>query len=71
MNWMQIITLLLKLWPIIEKIINAIEGRENKAIATDRAIAAIVRVATTGGGDEVMVKDDALLAAVEAVNNVA
>ncbi len=71
MNWLEIIRLLVLLWPIIEKIINAIEGEGDKVKATDQAIAAVVRVATTGGGDKAEVKNFALVAAVKAINNVA
>ncbi len=70
MNWLEIIRLLVVLWPIIEKIINAIDGDANKAKATDQAIAAVVQVATTSTA-KATVRSNALFAAVEAVNNVA
>lgn len=66
MNWLEIIRLLVVLWPIIEQIIAAIDGKENKAKATDSAIAAIVQVATL---DKSMVdrEDLALVAVIRAV----
>lgn len=44
MNWLEIIRLLVVLWPIIEKIIDAIDGDDNKNNARIEAIAAIVEV---------------------------
>lgn len=70
MNWLEIIRLLVLLWPILERIIAAIEGEENKAKATSEAIAAVVQVATAKEVASASVKSDAIVAAVKAVNNV-
>lgn len=70
MNWLEIIRLLVVLWPIIERIIAAIDGAENKAKATDEAIAAVVQVATSKVA-KANIRNGALVAAVKAVNNIA
>ena len=46
MSWLEIIRLLVVLWPIIEKIIDAIDGKDEKLKARTEAIAAIVEIAT-------------------------
>ncbi len=71
MNWLEIIRLLVVLWPIIERIIAAIEGKDNKAKATDEAIAAVVQVATSPSMARATIKNDALVAVVRAIDNVA
>ena len=67
MNWLEIIKLLVVLWPIIEKIIAAIDGDANKAKATDQAIAAVVQVATANV-TKVPVEADALLAVMKSLH---
>lgn len=47
MNWLEIIRLLVVLWPIIEKIIDAIDGDDNKTKAKTEAIAAVVEIMTS------------------------
>lgn len=46
MQWLAIIRMIVLLWPIIEKIIDAIDGNDNKVKARTEAIAAIVQIAT-------------------------
>lgn len=47
MNWLEIIRLLVVLWPIIEKIISGIDGEDKKTTARAEAVAAFVEVVTT------------------------
>lgn len=46
MQWLEIIRLIVALWPIIEKIIDAIDGDNEKEVARAEAMTALVTVLT-------------------------